>query len=390
MRKIPKQEFTAEFKEQAVRQLRAGKTTGELAAELGVSDQTLRNWRKAAEAGKLNGAGAKPVTAEQMELSRLRAENKRLAMELEIGKKGSGVLREGPSVKYAWIEQERATYPLAILCGVLTVSVNGYRAWKRGGTLSRKRLTDTQMMTLIRAIHAQLKGAYGSPRMLREIRARGFPASKERVERLMRENGIRARHKRRWRATTNSRHSLPIAPNRLERNFSPAAPNQVWTADMTYIWTDEGWLYLAIVLDLFNREVVGWSIRPRMTADIVTDALAMAWFRRKPASGLIHHSDRGSQYASQVFQAKLADYGMVCSMSRKANCWDNAPSESFFNSLKNERVHGQRYATHEQAKDDLFDYIEIFYNRSRRHSTLGYVSPAQYLRDWEHPRGMAA
>lgn len=293
-------------------------------------------------------------------------------------------------MKYAWIERERATYPLVILCNVLTVSVNGYRAWKRGGTPSRKRLTDTQMMALIRATHAQLKGAYGSPRMLREIRARGFPASKERVERLMRENGIRARHKRRWRATTNSRHSLPIAPNRLERNFTPAAPNQVWTADMTYIWTDEGWLYLAIVLDLFNREVVGWSIRPRMTADIVTDALAMAWFRRKPAPGLIHHSDRGSQYASQAFQAKLVDYGMVCSMSRKGNCWDNAPSESFFNSLKNERVHGQRYATHEQAKDDLFDYIEIFYNRSRRHSTLGYVSPAQYLRDWEHPRDMAA
>lgn len=154
---------------------------------------------------------------------------------------------------------------------------------------------DTQMMALIRVTHAKLKGAYGSPRMLREIRARGFPASKERVERLMRENGIRARHKRRWRATTNSRHSLPIAPNRLERNFTPAAPNQVWTADMTYIWTDEGWLYLAIVLDLFNREVVGWSIRPRMTADIVTDTLAMAWFRRKPASGLIHHTDRGAQ-----------------------------------------------------------------------------------------------
>lgn len=293
-------------------------------------------------------------------------------------------------MKYAWIEQERATYPLAILCDVLTVSVNGYRAWRRGGTPSRKRLTDTQMLALIRAIHTQLKGAYGSPRMLREIHARGFPASKERVERLMRENGIRARHKRRWRATTNSRHALPIAPNRLERNFTPAAPNRVWTADMTYIWTDEGWLYLAIVLDLFNREVVGWSIRPRMTADIVTEALTMAWFRRKPGPGLIHHSDRGSQYASQTFQGKLEDYGMVCSMSRKANCWDNAPSESFFSSLKNERAHGQRYATHEQAKDDLFDYIEIFYNRSRRHSTLGYVSPAQYLRDWTAPPGMAA
>lgn len=285
-------------------------------------------------------------------------------------------------MKYAWIDQERAVYPLAMMCKVLSVSLSGYRAWKRGGTPSRERLSDTQMLALIRTLHAQLKGAYGSPRMLKEIRARGFPAGKARIERLMRDNGIRARHKRRWRATTDSRHTLPVAPNRLERNFTPAAPNRVWTADMTYIWTDEGWLYLAIVLDLFNREVVGWSIRPRMTSDIVTEALTMAWFRRKPAPGLIHHSDRGSQYASQAFQGKLAGYGMVCSMSRKANCWDNAPSESFFNSLKNERVHGRRYATHEEAKADLFDYIEVFYNRSRRHSTLGYLSPAQFMGNW--------
>ena len=161
-----------------------------------------------------------------------------------------------------------------------------------------KRLTDAQLLALIRAIHAELKGAYGSPRMVGELRGRGFPAGKERVERLMRENDIRARHKRRYKATTDSKHALPVAPNVLERNFTPSAPNQVWTADLTYIWTDEGWLYLAVVLDLFNREVVGWSIKPRMTADIVIDALTMAWFRRRPAPGLIHHSDRGSQYAS--------------------------------------------------------------------------------------------
>ena len=249
------------------------------------------------------------------------------------------------------------------------------------------------MLALIRAIHAELKGAYGSPRMVRELRGRGFPASKERVERLMRENGIRARHKRRYKATTDSKHALPVAPNLLDRNFTPAAPNQVWTADMTYLWTDEGWLYLAIVLDLFNREVVGWSIKPRMTADIVTDALTMAWFRRKPAPGLIHHSDRGSQYASHAFQAKLAEYGMICSMSRKGNCWDNAPTESFFNSLKNERVHGTRYATRDEADRRPVRYIEVFYNRSRRHSTLGYKSPIQFLQDWittQHERKMAA
>lgn len=268
------------------------------------------------------------------------------------------------------------------MCRVLDVSESGYRAWKRGGKPERKRLTDSQMLTLIQSIHAELKGAYGSPRMVKELRERGFPASKERVERLMRENGIRARHKRRFKVTTDSRHNLPVAPNLLDRNFTPEAPNQVWASDITYLWTDEGWLYLAIVLDLFNREVVGWSLKPRMTADIVTDALTMAWFRRKPAAGLIHHSDRGSQYASLAFQNRLKEYGMVCSMSRKGNCWDNAPTESWFNSLKNERVHGLRYATRAEMTAASFEYIEVFYNRRRRHSTLGYKSPMQFLDDW--------
>lgn len=223
-------------------------------------------------------------------------------------------------MKYAWIDAQRAAYPLPAMCETLDVSVSGYRAWKRGGSPKRKRLTDAQMLTIIRAIHKELKGAYGSPRMVRELRARGYPASKQRVERLMRENGIRARHKRRYKATTDSKHALPVAANLLDRNFTPAAPNQAWSADITYLWTDEGWLYLAVVLDLFNREVIGWSIKARMTTDIVLDALTMAWFRRKPAGGLIHHSDRGSQYASHDFQAKLADYGMLCSMSRKGNC----------------------------------------------------------------------
>ena len=238
------------------------------------------------------------------------------------------------------------------------------------------------MVGLIKAIHAEVKGVYGSPRMARELRRRGFPTSKERVERLMRDNGIKARHKRRYKATTDSRHTLPVAPNLLNRDFHPTAPNQAWCADLTYIWTDEGWLYLAIVLDLFNREIVGWSINPRMTADIVLDALTMAWRHRKPMPGLIHHLDRGSQYASHAFQAKLKEYGMICSMSRKGNCWDSAPAESFFNSLKNERVHGARYHTRDEARADLFDYIEPFYNRKRSHSTLGYASPTEFMKNW--------
>jgi transposase InsO family protein len=285
-------------------------------------------------------------------------------------------------VKYAWIDVERHTFELAELCAALNVSVSGYRAWKRGGKPSRKRLTDAQLLALIRAIHAELKGSYGSPRMVRELRGRGFSAGKERVERLMRENGIRARHKRRYKATTDSKHALPVADNLLQRNFAPTAPNQVWTSDITYLWTEEGWLYLAIVLDLFNREVIGWSLKPRMTADLVTDALTMAWFRRKPTAGVLHHSDRGSQYASLAFQARLKDYGMVCSMSRKGNCWDNAPTESWFNSFKNERVHGRRFATRAEARAEAFEYIEVFYNRNRRHSTLGYKSPTQFLQDW--------
>ena len=296
-------------------------------------------------------------------------------------------------MKYAWIDRHRTMYPLALMCALLAVSLNGFRAWLRGGSPDRKRLTDAQLLALITAIHKELKGAYGSPRMVRELRARGFPASKPRVERLMRHNGIRGRHKCRYKATTDSKHSLPVAANLLARNFTPAGPNQAWSADLTYVWTDEGWLYLAVVLDLFNREIVGWSIKPRMTVDIVTDALTMAWFRRRPAPGLIHHSDRGSQYASHAFQGKLTQYGMTCSMSRKGNCWDNAPTESFFNSLKNERVHGTRYTTRADATADLFDYIEVFYNRSRRHSTLGYRSPVQFLQDWirtQHERKIAA
>jgi putative transposase len=285
-------------------------------------------------------------------------------------------------VKYAWMAANSSVYTLTDMCVVLNVSISGYRSWQRGGTPDRKRFTDAQTLAVIRAIHREIKGAYGSPRMLRELRQRGFTAGKERVERLMRENGIRARHKRRYKVTTDSKHGLPVAANLLDRNFRPTAPNQVWTSDITYLWTDEGWMYLAVVLDLFNREVIGWSMKPRMTTDIVVDSLKMAWYRRQPAAGVMHHSDRGSQYASHAFQNKLKEFGMTCSMSRKGNCWDNAPTESWFNSFKNERYHGLRYATHDEIKNASFEYIEVFYNRTRQHSTLGYKSPLQYLDGW--------
>jgi len=298
-------------------------------------------------------------------------------------------------VKYAFIAGQSDSYPIEVLCRALEVSPSGYAHWRATGRIKRSaggRLSDDHLLTLIRAIHAKTRGAYGSPRIFDELKDEGHRVSKTRVERLMRVNGIRARHKRRFKATTDSRHTLPVAPNVLNRQFSPIAPNMSWVADITYIATGEGWLYLAVVLDLYDRSVVGWSIKPRMTTDIVTDALSMAWCRRKPGKGLVHHSDRGSQYASERLRAKLQEFGMVCSMSRKANCWDNAVAESFFNSLKNERVHGQHYGTRDHARADLFDYIEAFYNRSRRHSKLGGKSPASAYEAWlqRHQAPLAA
>lgn len=296
-------------------------------------------------------------------------------------------------MRYAWREVQRTVYTVDERCRVLGVSESGYRAWTRGGTPDRTRLTDAQRLALIRALHAALKGAYGSPRIIRELRGRGVPASKERVERLMREHGIRARHKRRDKVTTDSTHHLPVAANLLNRDVTPSAPNQTGTSDITYLWTDEGGLYLAIVLDRFNREVVGWSLTPCMTGDIVTDALTMAWFRRKPAVGLMPHSDRGSQYASQPVPHKLREYGMICSMSRKGNYWDNAPTERCFNSFKNERVHGIRYDTRAAMTAARFEYIAVFYTRTRRHSTLGYQSPMQFLDEWrlaQHEENLVA
>ena len=292
-------------------------------------------------------------------------------------------------MRYAFIESQETHYPKEVLCRAMEVSPSGYADWKRGGK-RQKRLTDLQLVTLMRSIDARVKGAYGSPRMFDEIKDMGYPVSRSRVERLMSVNGIRARHKRRYRATTDSGHQLPVAPNVLDRQFNPCEPARVYSADITFIATGESWLYLAVVLDLFDRSVVGWAMQDRMTAQLVGDALTMAWFRRRPKAGALHHSDRGSQYASQQFQALLKKFDMVCSMSRKGNCWDNAPTESFFNSLKNERVHDAHYQTRDQAKADLFEYIELFYNRSRRHSALGGKSPGTAYEAWIRQQQLAA
>ncbi|WP_197339992.1 IS3 family transposase [Ralstonia solanacearum] len=382
--KAKRARYTLEFKLEAVRLVKAGQSMAAVGATLGVADQTIYNWVKADREGRLSGADTKPVSPEQMELARLRAEVSRLKMERDIPKKGSGVLREGIDVKYAFIERSRHRWPVSMLCEVLEVSPSGYHQRKQRTVPDRPhrgRITDDALLAHILAIHAQVKGEYGWPRMWKELVARGVRVGKERVRKLMAQHGIQARHKRKYIATTNSNHGLPVAPNLLERNFTATAPNQVWTTDITYVPTAEGWLYLAVIIDLFSRQVVGWSMQPHMKAELVTDALRMAWFRRRPAAGVIVHSDRGSQYCSGLFQGALRAYGMRSSMSRRGDCWDNAPTESLWGSLKVGRLHGRQFATRRAAMDEVVDWLG-FYNARRLHSTLDYVSPMTFEKNW--------
>ena len=293
-------------------------------------------------------------------------------------------------MKYAFIQRHKRVWPIRVQCRVLGVSVSGYHQHMRRlqGIAQRRHLSDEALLVHIRAAYAENHGAYGWPRIWRQLRAQGIRVGKQRVQRLMQEHGIQARGKRRFRVmTTDSRHDLPIAPNLLDRNFTVAAPNTAWSGDITYIATEEGWLYLAVVIDLFSRQVVGWSMRPDMRRNLVIDALEMAWYQRRPdkKAGLIFHSDRGSQYASDDFRQLLEEYGITPSMSRKGNCWDNACSETLFGSLKVERLHGQRFATIRQAKDATIAWL-LWYNQTRLHSTLNYVSPIRFEQNWEETR----
>lgn len=299
-------------------------------------------------------------------------------------------------MKYAFIQRHLEIWPISIQCSVLGVSTRGFHDYvlRQKSTpaigVQVGRVHDMALLAHIKAIHAETRGAYGWPRIWRELRHRGILVGKERVRRMMKVNGIRARSKRKYKATTDSNHGLPVCDNLLNRDFSPREPDQVWTGDITYIPTDEGWLYLAVVIDLFSRQVVGWAMGERMTRHLVMDALAMAWFRRRPAPGLIFHSDQGSQYASADFQVLLGRYAMKGSMSRKANCWDNAVTETLFGSLKVERLHGCRFLTRRQAKDEVMDWM-IFYNQKRLHSALGYKTPMAFEQDWRrHQQQMAA
>jgi len=283
-------------------------------------------------------------------------------------------------VTFAWIEERKTEWPVAQMCRVLEVSRSGFYAW-RSRVPSATETRREGLTEQVTRIHAEVKARYGSPRMQAELVDRGHDCCVNTVARVMREAGIAAKTKRKFRRTTDSNHPHPVAENVLDRQFDPAVPNASWVADVTYIPTRDGWLYLAVVVDLFSRMVVGWSMAATMTSRLVVDALEMALGRRPGgSSGLVAHSDRGSQYASEHYRRRLEEERIVCSMSRRGNCWDNAPMESFFASLKKELVHDEDYTTRDEATASIFEYIETFYNRVRRHSSLGYVAPAEFER----------
>ncbi len=280
-------------------------------------------------------------------------------------------------MKFRFIREHSGSYPVAPMCRVLDVSKAGFYAW-RERPASRTSQENAVLVEKIQEIHTESRKTYGALRVHKALRNQGVRVSSNRVERLMRVNGIQGKQKKRFRATNSSGHSFPVAANLLDRNFEVSDPDRFWVSDITYIWTREGWLYLAVTMDLFSRKIVGWSMDSRMPWDLVGRAFNMALENRKPGPGLMHHSDQGSQYACDDYQGLLKMSETVCSMSRKGNCWDNAVAESFFHTLKTELVYHEDYHTRWEAKRSIFEYIEAFYNRKRLHSTLGYQSPESY------------
>ena len=275
------------------------------------------------------------------------------------------------------IRAHTGRFPVTLMCRALAVSASGYYAWAVRPE-SRRAVANRRLLAEIRVIHVESRRTYGSPRVHATLQAQGRRVGVMRVARLMHDGALRAKMVKKWRATTDSAHAHPVASNTLNRQFAVAAPNQVWAGDITYVWTAEGWLYLAVVLDLYSRLVIAWGMGSRLTQELATAALTMALARRRPTADVLHHTDRGSQYAAPAYRALLARHGLTASMSRRANCWDNAVVESFFHTLKTELVYHRRYTTRAEATQDIFEWIEVFYNRVRRHSTLGYRSPAEF------------
>ncbi|MEN8133660.1 MAG: IS3 family transposase [Pseudomonadota bacterium] len=381
-----RREYTEDFKRDAVALVTdQGYKVSEAARSLGIGDGLIRRWKREFED---EASGARLGTDEREELKRLRKEVRLLRMEKEILKKASQYFGEGNEVKYGFIRDHAERWPVVHQCRLLGVQRSAYYDWRDQPCkvippeeLALRR----RMKELFRASRDSL----GSRMLAKNLRKEGFTIGRDKARRLMKVLNLKVKQKRRYKVTTDSKHQLPVAENVLNREFSPQAPNQAWGTDITYLWTQEGWIYLAVVIDLYSRRVVGWAMDRRMKKALVIRALMMAVNLRKPPPGLIHHSDRGSQYASHAYQALLKQHGMICSMSRKGNCWDNAPIERFFSSLKREWTGDRLYRTRQAAIADVREYVAVYYNSKRLHSTLGYKTPMDYEKDLSKVSGNA-
>ena len=377
---MERRKFTREFKLEAVKLIKErGVSVAQASRDLGVHRNVLRNWVKDFAADPQHAfPGHGQMKPEQAGDRAAEARSDQAQGRTGHPKKSRGLLREGIDVKFSFVAKHRGIWPAGWLCGALGVSRGGFYAW-RTRPPSRRSRRNEELAGRMRTSFLQSDRTYGARRVWHDLLAEGVSCGLHRIERLMQVQGFRARpRRRRLPPDTGERSLAAVSSNVLDRQFEAERPNQKWIADFTYVWTAEGWLYVAAVIDLFSRRVVGWSMSAGMTAQLVTDALVMAIWRRGKPDALLHHSDRGSQYTSEQFQRLMADHGVTCSMSRAGNCWDNAAMESFFSSLKTERTARKTYRTRDQAKADVFDYIERFYNPKRRHSTLGYLSPMEF------------
>ena len=367
--------YTEDFKRDAVALVtEQGYKISEAARSLDVGANLIGRWRRQFEE---EASGVRLSGDEREELKRLRKEVRQLRMEKEILKKSQPVLREGNEVKYDFIGTHANDFPVKLLCRQLGVQRSAYYDWRAqpGKLIAPEELALRRRM---KELFAASRGSLGSRMMMKNLRQEGFEIGRDKTRRLMKSLQLKVKQKRKFKVTTDSNHKLPVATNVLNREFSPSAPNQAWGSDITYLWTQQGWIYLAVIIDLYSRRVVGWSIDRRMKKALVIRALMMAVNLRKPPPGLIHHSDRGSQYASHDYQKLLKQHGMICSMSRKGNCWDNSPVERFFGSLKREWTGDRWYRTRQEAIADVREYVAVYYNSRRLHSTLGYSTPMDY------------
>ena len=369
--------FDRAFKEEAVRLLQtSGRRQRQIAGDLGISVSALGRWvAELREEDLLSG----PHEDAAKEITRLRRERDLARQERDLLKKALGLLRQGKSMRFRFIDAERAglAMPIFRLCRLLQVSVSGFYAWRNRGP-SQRQLDDMVLLAHVRAAFRRSRESYGAERVHHELAENGIEVERHRVARLMRGNGLSPKRKQKFKKTTDSQHNKAVASNLLDQNFSAEAPNEKWAADISYIWTAQGWLYLAVMLDLYSRRGIGWAVGARMTSDLPLRALNRAIGLRQPGAGVIHHSDRGSQYCSDAYQARLGELGFLASMSGKGNCYDNAVVETFFKTIKSELIWRTVFMSRSQAETAIAGYIDGFYNPVRRHSTLDFTSPVKF------------